>query len=127
MNTQKSRYRTKSITSDEGSGYYVKRLGQSCNTLKCDFTSNKLQLNEKYKKNFHGRVRFNSITITITTRSNYDWWTKGGDLSGSKSFIPDPVAVVACTIVQMKFRKKANFHTTICFVFKFRPDSDGRK
>jgi len=45
---------------------------------------------------------------------------KGGDLSGTKSFISDPVAVVACTIVQMKFQKKAYFHTTICFVFKFR-------
>jgi hypothetical protein len=47
---------------------------------------------------------------------------KGGDLFGTKSFISDPVAVVACTIVQMKFRKKANSHTTICFVFKFRPE-----
>jgi len=56
---------------------YVKRLGQSWNTLKCDFTSNKLQLNEKYKKYFYGRVRFNSITITITTRSDLDRGQKG--------------------------------------------------
>jgi len=45
--------------------------------------------------------------------------TKGGDLSGTKSFIPDPVAVVACTIVQMKFQKKAHLNTKICFAFKF--------
>lgn len=48
---------------------------------------------------------------------------KGGDLSGTKSFISDSVAVVACTIVQMKFQKKAYFHTIICFLFKFRPVS----
>lgn len=46
-------------------------------TLKCDFTSNKLRLNEKYKKNFYGRVRFNSITITITTRSGHGRGQKG--------------------------------------------------
>lgn len=101
---------------------YDKRLNQNQNLLKCDFTNGILELNEKYKKNFYGRIRFNLITITITTRFNHGRGQKGVIyLTQSRLFEVPLLLLLPTQSYKLSPRKKAHSYTAISLIFKFKP------